>query len=164
MIFSLHANMVSEQSSGRSMTSTSITSISSSSQSTIAFNHPLAVKLDPMNFLLWKQQCIAAIRGHRLMHFLLDSNSAPHKFDSEGRLLQDFVLWDAKDQLLLGWLLGSVSNEFLSDLVGCSTSFLVWQKINQLFASRTKPNVSHYRNELQSLKKNGLTMSVSSEA
>ena len=38
------------------------------------FAHPLVVKLDRNNFLLWCQKVMAAIRGHGLQRFVLQEN------------------------------------------------------------------------------------------
>lgn len=59
-----------------------------------AFNHLLAIKLDSPNFLLWKQQIIADVHGHKLMEFILSAESTPEKFTNDGRLTLDFIFWD----------------------------------------------------------------------
>ena len=36
----------------------------------VSFNHPLAIKLEDKNYLLWRRQVLAAVKGHNLGHFL----------------------------------------------------------------------------------------------
>lgn len=66
------------------MTSSSTTSPSESTPQTISpsisnfpglqitgmLSHPLTTKLDATNFLQWRQQALAAIRGNRMMDFI----------------------------------------------------------------------------------------------
>lgn len=47
----------------------------------VSFKHILSLKLNEENHLLWKQQVLAAIRGHNLLHFL-ESTSRPDQFMS----------------------------------------------------------------------------------
>ena len=64
----------------------------------MTFNHPLQLKLDDTNFLLWEQQALAAIYGHRLEKFLDRSTPVPPQFStSEDKhnqiLFEDFLQW-----------------------------------------------------------------------
>lgn len=81
----------------------SITISSKSNQ--ISFKHSLSVKLNNENYLLWKQQVLAAIRGHKLPHYL-ESSAIPAKFlstDDEhaGNVHTDYLEWEQQDQLLV---------------------------------------------------------------
>lgn len=93
------------------------------------------------------------------MEYIYDPMIAPPKFTTIGNLNPDLIVWDKKDQLLLGWILGSVSSEFLPYLVGCDSSFLVWLEIEKNFTSNSQANILHYKSELQNLKKSGMKMS-----
>lgn len=46
----------------------------------VLFSHPLLVKLDSRNFLLWRQQTLSTIQGHRLGEYILNLSSVPQKF------------------------------------------------------------------------------------
>ena len=94
----------------------------------MTFNHPLQLKLDDTNFLLWEQQALAAIYGHRLEKFLDRNTPIPPQFSSpEDELYQilseEFLQWRQQDQLLVSWLLGSLSESFLMRVVGCKRSW-----------------------------------------
>ncbi|RVX06732.1 Retrovirus-related Pol polyprotein from transposon TNT 1-94 [Vitis vinifera] len=103
----------------------------------INFNHSLSVKLDNKNFLIWKQQIVSAIRGYGL---------------------QKFVFSDDEDQLLLSWLLSSVSESIFPRLVGYDTSFLLWGRLEQYFASQTRAKAKQFKTQLQHTKKGGSTI------
>ena len=36
----------------------------------VTFNHPLAIKLEDKNYLLWRRQVLATVKGRYLGHFL----------------------------------------------------------------------------------------------
>lgn len=46
----------------------------------INFTHPISIKLDDKNYLLWRQQVSVAIRGHDLQSFIQESNVVPKKY------------------------------------------------------------------------------------
>uniref|UniRef100_A0A803PCU8 Retrotransposon Copia-like N-terminal domain-containing protein n=1 Tax=Cannabis sativa TaxID=3483 RepID=A0A803PCU8_CANSA len=48
-------------------------------QSPVFFNHTLSIKLNDHNYLLWRQQVLAAIRGNRMTNYIQE-NSAPPQF------------------------------------------------------------------------------------
>lgn len=97
-------------------TSTSIDGASSSSLKfiPISFNNAISVRLDNKNFLLWRKQVLSAIRGHKLQHFVFGTRSPPKKFvepDDEriGKINPEFANWEQEDQLLVSWLLSSMT-------------------------------------------------------
>ena len=64
----------------------------------MAFNHLLQLKLDDTNFLLWEQQALAAIYGHRLEKFLDRSTPILVQFASpedelNQNLFEELLLW-----------------------------------------------------------------------
>lgn len=87
-----------------------------SQKNTVTFNHPISVKLDEKNYLLWKQQVLAAINNHELQDFIECESTIPD------RLSSDFQAWHKQDQLLLSWLLSSMTENMLTRVVGCAKS------------------------------------------
>ena len=58
----------------------------------------------------------------------------------------------------MSWLLGSISDAYLTDLVGCNTASAIWSTLMDLFVSQTRARVSQYKQDIERLKKNNLTM------
>ena len=79
-------------------------------------------------------------------------------FDSCRITNQEYTLWHRQDQLLLSWLLLSISEGVLAQVIGCSTSSEVWITLEKLFASQSKTRILQLHIQLQSIKKNSLTM------
>ncbi|TXG51511.1 hypothetical protein EZV62_024035 [Acer yangbiense] len=61
----------------------------------------LVVKLDYNNFLLWRQQVTAAIKGNRLQHFIDSSSQPPNRKNPYGSASEAFLYWEQQDQILL---------------------------------------------------------------
>lgn len=107
--------------------STMASSIASTSKtSPTIFKNVLSVKLNNENYLLWKQQVMAAIRGHNLLHFLEESSRPPRHLSRNGEVSGDvnieYLEWEQQDQLLVSWLLSSMSEGVLTRMVGCESS------------------------------------------
>ncbi|KAL5745917.1 hypothetical protein ACOSP7_027063 [Xanthoceras sorbifolium] len=119
----------------------------------------LTVKLDNKNFLLWRQQVQAVIKGNRLFPFIDPTVLSPSKFNNDGSMSEDFLDWEQQDQILLAWILSSISQELLPEFVGCQTACEAWQTIVQLFSSQSKANVMQLKLQLQTLRKDGSTVS-----
>ncbi|KAK0601129.1 hypothetical protein LWI29_021446 [Acer saccharum] len=118
----------------------------------------LTVKLDHNNYLLWRQQIQAAIKGNRLSSFIDSTISAPNHKNLDGSVSETYLAWEQQDQMLLCWILSSISQELLPELVGCSTASEAWRTLEQLFTSQSRANVMQLKLQLQTLKKGGLSM------
>ncbi|RVX16346.1 Retrovirus-related Pol polyprotein from transposon RE1 [Vitis vinifera] len=84
----------------------------------VSFTHYFLVKLDNNNFLIWKQQVVFAIKGYGLQRFVLFEYAIPPRFllkeyAQAGNVNKAFVEWEQQDQLLLSWLLSSISEKVL---------------------------------------------------
>lgn len=88
----------------------------------VTFSHPLSVKLDDKIFLLWQQQILAAVNGHDLGSYI--------EGDIPDRSSPDYPAWHKQDQLLMSWLLSSMSESVLTRVVGCKRSREVWNQIS----------------------------------
>ncbi|KAF7816381.1 Retrovirus-related Pol polyprotein from transposon TNT 1-94 [Senna tora] len=135
----------------------------SQSNSIISFNHPISVKLEERNFLIWRQQVLAAIRGHDLEGFLIGGDRVPAKYENtdaekEGKVSSKFIQWMKQDQLLLSWLCYSMSEGMQTKTVGCTSCAQVWMKIEEYFASNTLAKANQFRTELSNTKKGTRTM------
>jgi len=120
------------------MTSTSTTqsetaSMPSSSFSLHFFSSTLNIKLDKENFLVWENQILATIYGLQFFHFL-DGIPLPPKFltqiAKESSIINPaYVHHQQQDNLIVAWLLGSMSPPMLTKMVGLCTSTAIWQKL-----------------------------------
>ncbi|KAL2517432.1 Retrotran gag 3 domain-containing protein [Abeliophyllum distichum] len=91
---------------------------------------PVAVKLDDGNFLLWQQQVLAVIEGLGLDRSTTGTCQCPQEFlttttwDGQASDITknpEHVAWKRQDELIISWILGSVTKRLLPQLVGCTT-------------------------------------------
>ncbi|KAK6131035.1 hypothetical protein DH2020_035223 [Rehmannia glutinosa] len=147
-----------------SSSSSSTSSISStSSQALQPLSQLITVKLNEGNYLLWKQQITAAVKGYGLEGFLTGEKQEPEKFLPEsstttGIINPEYVNWIRQDQLIASWLLSSLSENLLADIVGLSTTREIWSCLETIFSSQTRAKNLHYREQLHSIRKGNQTM------
>jgi len=90
------------------------------------FTTPITLKLNYDNFLIWKHQDFATLRGLKLMHFLQSNNAPPwylHPDDAHFLLVNDtYLQYDKQDQLIVVWLLASLTTLILIKMVRLESS------------------------------------------
>jgi gag-polypeptide of LTR copia-type len=100
----------------------------SSISSVYPFSYQLPLKLNNENYLSWKYLVLPHVRGHDLLGFLDGSQPAPSELTSTG-VNPTYKLWSRQDQLLLAWLLSSISESVVSQVVHCTTSADLWKEL-----------------------------------
>ena len=87
------------------------------------FSTPITLKLTNDFLFIWKQQIFATLHGLDLMH-LLDGTNVPSKFlpfedqYHETTINPVFLHYYKQAQLLVAWLLASISSSILTKMVG----------------------------------------------
>ncbi|CAA0842912.1 Unknown protein [Striga hermonthica] len=123
----------------------------------------ISIKLTDSNYLLWKQQTHSAIIGYGLENFIDAEHEPPQKFitdENTSQLLLNpaYAAWLSQDQLLLSWLLSSLSENLLIMMVGKKTSKDVWLSLEANFSGVSKARLMHHKLQLQTLIKGPRTM------
>ena len=72
---------------------------------------------------------------------------------AECRVNPEFLNWEQQDNLLLSWLLASLSELVRIRMVGCVFAYQVWEKIEKGFTSQTHARVRQLKTQLRSTKK-----------
>ena len=126
-------------------------------------NQALTIRLTDSNYLLWRLQVLISARGYGIDGFL--HGTIPRPVDTlpgtEGQpnvLNPHFIVWQRQDQLLAAWLLASISEDLLVNMVGLNSSQEIWSTPERNFASQSKAKIMQYKLQLQTLKKGNLTM------
>ncbi|KAF7834790.1 Retrovirus-related Pol polyprotein from transposon TNT 1-94 [Senna tora] len=89
------------------------------------FAHPISNKLDENNYLTWRMQVVATVKGYNLYQFLVGGKHVPLKFltdeDAESDSVNpEFLKWECQDQIIMSWLLDSMTPTMTNKMVGCS--------------------------------------------
>ncbi|KAK6131406.1 hypothetical protein DH2020_034849 [Rehmannia glutinosa] len=123
----------------------------------------VTIKLTESNYLMWQQQILAAVTGYGLEDFLTGAKKAPPEYvtgtnAATQTLNPAYTTWKRQDQLLVSWLLSSLSESVLITAVGLKTSCEIWDALKTNFASQTQAKVMQYRLQLQTLRKGTMCM------
>ncbi|KAH9725329.1 retrovirus-related pol polyprotein from transposon RE1 [Citrus sinensis] len=95
--------------------------------------------------LYGKPRSCLAIRGNGLENFIDGTSVCPEKFlvdaDAENNFIASanpaYALWRRQDQLLLSWLLSTISENIITALTHCTTSQELWSVLERLYASQS---------------------------
>lgn len=77
---------------------------------------------------------------------------------SEITSTQQDDLWTKQDQFLLGWILSSLTEPVLNQVVACNSTREVWHTLQQVDSAQSTAQELEIRHQLHSLKKGSLTL------
>ncbi|GAV84468.1 UBN2 domain-containing protein/UBN2_3 domain-containing protein [Cephalotus follicularis] len=98
----------------------------------------LSIKLNASNYLIWRFQFLALFRGYDLLSYVDGTTQPPPMQLDNGFPNPAYILWHKQDQLLLSWLLSSLTESVHAQIVA---------------------RIMHLRLSLHSLKKGADSMS-----
>ncbi|KAL5836880.1 hypothetical protein ACOSQ3_014049 [Xanthoceras sorbifolium] len=131
-------------------------------------NFNLPIKLDDSNFFYWKTQILPIVRAYDLEEFIFSSTTCPAKFvmkideESAATVQQyndDYLAWKKIDQLLVGWLMSTLSESVLGRVTQCVTACEVWLTVTNMFSQSSMAGIMHLRAQLQGMKKGSMKVS-----
>ncbi|KAF6147395.1 hypothetical protein GIB67_041215 [Kingdonia uniflora] len=144
----------------------------SSSSSSLEFSifsspnvHPfLPIKLSETNYLLWKSQFIPLLKGYNLYDYVTDASSYPTQFLSDkdgvpGTQNPAYTSWYRKDQLLLSWILSSLTELVHAHVVGLASAYEVWTNLERTYCNQSGIRVIQLKQKLQQQRKESLSIS-----
>jgi hypothetical protein len=125
----------------------------------------ISEKLSRENYILWKAQVLAVVRGARLDGFLDGSTSASSKTvevrqtynTTKTKENPAYASWYVQHQLLLSFLLNSVTKEVLGQVTTKSSAAGAWHIIVGMFSSQSRVRIVHLRSNLSSTHKGDST-------
>ncbi|KAF8380637.1 hypothetical protein HHK36_028126 [Tetracentron sinense] len=127
---------------------------------TTHIHHLISVKLDRHNYLLWRTQFIPLLKGYDLKGYVDGTIPCPPRILSavDTTINPAYLAWQKQDQVLLGWLLSSLSETVLAQVVGLTSTRAVWQTLEKHYASRSRARIMQIRREIQTMRKGSLSM------
>jgi hypothetical protein len=106
----------------------------------------ITLKLNQTNYPLWREQALALAESQELVEHLTNEDPAPAKYNTQDSinnlhtentapvLTEAFITWRKSDRLLRGWIIGTLSEEALSLVVGLETASAVWEALKNAYA------------------------------
>ena len=130
MVSELHETYVTPPTMSTTTTPTITTNPAMASSFFINLNFTLSIKLERGNYLIWKSQILPILRGHGPDGFVTGMKPCPNEFinvagDSFGlnqMVNPNYFYRQRQDQLILGWMIASMSEGVVGQIVGCTTS------------------------------------------
>ncbi|KAH0650606.1 hypothetical protein KY285_030696 [Solanum tuberosum] len=120
--------------------------------------HQLSLKLTSSNFLLWKTQFLPMVRGCGLGHHIDGSQVIPGQFLFDDQPNPNYHVWVRADQLVLSWIVASVSEGILPQLVGTETAQTAWNKLVAAYASGSRPQIRELKTQLHTLQRDNTSI------
>ena len=128
-------------------------------------NFNLPIKLGKNNHIYWKAQVLAAIQALDLEDYVCGLNQPSIKFVSvqsinesgetivEQKMSQEYNNWKRIDKLLISWIYSTISEGVIGQVIGCQTSFEVWNRLERLYPQQSIAKIASLRQQLQGIKK-----------
>jgi hypothetical protein len=110
-------------------------------------NHNLHIKLSKGNFMAWKTQILAYIKGQDAYEFIDGSSPPPAQTipntstDAEAPATivnPAYLVWCRRDQMILSILISTLTEPYVVHAVGCATSSTLWKTLLTMFASQVR--------------------------
>jgi len=107
-------------------------------------NHNLSIKLTKGNFMAWRTQILAYIKGQDAYGFLdgsslLPAQTIPNPSTAAGApatvVNPDFLAWNQRDQMILSILISTLSEPYVVHAVGSPSASSLWNTLLTMFAS-----------------------------
>ena len=103
----------------------------------------MSQKFNAKNYLLWIQQVEPAIHSHHLEGYIANPK-IPQKYASiedhnANKVNGEFTVWYEQDQFLLAWLQSTIFGNILPRVIGCQSSWQLWDQIQSHFQSLITP-------------------------
>ena len=136
--------------------------------STISLNvaNFVTLQLTPENYPLWREQMLALAESQDMvglltggdktqptMYTVVATNQTPTDKENTQQISPDYVKWRKEDRLICGWIIGTLSEEALSLVIGLESSQLVWNSLKEAYAQDSQEREFTLRQQLTYLKK-----------
>jgi hypothetical protein len=117
-------------------------------------NHNLSIKLTKGNFMAWRTQILAYIKGQDAYGFLDGSSQPPAQTIPNPSTIAgapatvvnpDFLAWNQRDQMILSILISTLSEPYVVHAVGSPSASSLWNTLLTMFASTLIPSMSLVR-------------------
>ncbi|XP_042479750.1 subtilisin-like protease SBT4.3 [Macadamia integrifolia] len=119
--------------------------------------------LDRSIYLLWKSQFLPILNAHDLLGYVdgtfpCPPSHLPTVSPAPLAANPEFTLWRRQDQLILSWIISSLTAQSMAQIVGLSTSHAAWTTLARIYASQSQARVMQLKYQLSQLKKGSVPL------
>lgn len=90
----------------------------------------------------------------------VDGTCVAPRAEIDGELNPQYITWLRRNQFVLSWIVGSVSESILLQIVGAESALVTWQKLATAYASGSKVQVCVLKGQLHSLRRGNESIST----
>lgn len=137
------------------------------SASNLTITQCVTLKLKDDNYLIWKLQFEQFLASQMLLGYVTGDTPRPLQTTTVQQGEQvieaanpDFLRWVQKDQLIMAWIYGTLSENALRSIYGLRTSQEVWHSLGQKYNRVSATRKLALQRKVQTLSKGTKTMSV----
>jgi hypothetical protein len=125
-------------------------------------NQNLHIKLSKGNFMAWRTQILAYIKGQDAYGLLDGSSQPPPQTIPNASTVAEapvtivnskYLAWSQRDQMILSVLISTLTEPYVVHVVGCATSLALWTTLITMFASQARARVMQIYFLLATVKK-----------
>ncbi|KAL5797917.1 hypothetical protein ACOSQ2_002737 [Xanthoceras sorbifolium] len=131
----------------------------SSLAKTLHFN--LTIKLDEDNYIYWKTQILRAINALDLEEYIDNSKHPPPQIEQQPN--KEHQRWKKSDQILLFWLISTLSQKVVGQVTKCKSSLKAWTKLENLYSQKSIAKILNLSDFVLIIKSIGDTLSAAGE-
>ena len=114
-------------------------------------NNHLTTKLTSTNYILWVTQLTPILRGYNLLGHVDGTLTPPAITLPDYTPNPDYAIWLRNDQIVLSWIVNSLSDTVISQVVGVSTAHAAWQRLAAAYASGSRAQIRQLKAQLAHL-------------
>lgn len=113
-----------------------------------SIQHLLHIKLTTTNYLVWKTQFLPILNCFSLQSFIDPAVPSPTPSPS----CPIYQAWWRQDQLLVSWILSSLSEEVLPSIIGLNTAAAIWSSLAASYGRPSQSRILQLQMHLQNTK------------
>ncbi|XP_073368117.1 uncharacterized protein [Aegilops tauschii subsp. strangulata] len=123
----------------------------------------ITAKLTTSNFLLWKAQVLPPLRIAGATGYIDGTLPAPSKLldpDDKGVRAPnpEYATWFRQDQIVLSYLLASISDEVLQQVHQLETSRAIWSHVEEMYTIHCRASIVQIKMDMAVFRKGTLSM------
>ena len=123
----------------------------------------ITAKLTTSNFLIWKAQVLPPLRIAGATGYVDGTTQPPSKFldpDDKGVRAPnpEYATWFRQDQIILSYLLASLSDEVLQQVYRFETSRAIWAHVEEMYNIHCRASIVQIKLDMAVFRKGNLSM------
>ncbi|KAF3780759.1 Retrovirus-related Pol polyprotein from transposon TNT 1-94 [Nymphaea thermarum] len=118
----------------------------------------VSIKLNKDNYLHWRGQIQTLMRSQGLMKYVDGSLLAPSQYIEAANRIEEnpaYESWHRSDQLALSWIMVTVSEQVLGQILHVETAHEAWVELERSYGTHTPLRIMMLKKELNFIKKDG---------